>query len=210
MGAVVVVVGLEIEQFVLQICARPEQCMVQTLASNSADEPFDEGMRQWNVGDGLDYCHFHDPQIGFPLVEPIKRIVVRAQILRQPAMPSKGVVEHAEQCWRRAAKSRPRSISCARRFRRIIARGRRCNRIHCWRVCASLWTLCPQRGKESLDMVIITLFLKIQNFCTRYGSLKRMALYRSDDRSAGCAGFLDFRRKCPANYLGAGFSSLVN
>jgi hypothetical protein len=93
MGAVVVVVGLEIEQFVLQICARPEQCMVQTLASNSADEPFDEGMRQWNVGDGLDYCHFQDPQIGLPLVEPIKRIVVRAQILRQPAMPSKGVVE---------------------------------------------------------------------------------------------------------------------
>jgi hypothetical protein len=72
--------------------------MVQRLASNSADEPFDEGMRQRNLGDGLDFCHFQDPQIGLPLVEPIKRIVVRAQILRQPAMPSKGVVEHATEC----------------------------------------------------------------------------------------------------------------
>jgi putative transposase len=45
-----------------------------------------KGMRQRNVGDGFDFCHLQDPQIGLPLVEPIKRIVVRTQILRPPAM----------------------------------------------------------------------------------------------------------------------------
>jgi hypothetical protein len=81
MGAGVVVVGLEIEQFVLQLCARPEQCMVQTLASNSADEPFDEGMRQRNVGDGLDFCHFQDPQIGLPLVGKVISVILPLSIL---------------------------------------------------------------------------------------------------------------------------------
>jgi hypothetical protein len=32
-------------------------------------------MGQRNVGDGLDFCHLQYPQIGSPLVEPIKRIV---------------------------------------------------------------------------------------------------------------------------------------
>ena len=34
------------------------------------------------------------PQIGLPLVEAIERIIVGAQILRQPAMLSSGAVEH--------------------------------------------------------------------------------------------------------------------
>jgi len=51
-------------------------------------------MGQGNIGDGLDFCHLQNPQIGLPPVEPIERIVVAAQVLRQPAMPSKGAVEH--------------------------------------------------------------------------------------------------------------------
>ena len=90
----VVEVSPEIEQFVFQICSRPEQHVIQILASNGADQPFHEGMGQRNVGDGLDFCHLQNPQSGLPLVEPIERIVVRAQVVRQPAMPSNGVVEH--------------------------------------------------------------------------------------------------------------------
>jgi hypothetical protein len=76
MAAMVVVVVPEIEQFIFQIDRRPEQRVIQTFASNGADEPFHEGMGQRNVGDGLDFCQLQDPQIGLPLVERIKRIMV--------------------------------------------------------------------------------------------------------------------------------------
>ena len=93
-----VVVVPEIEQFIFQIDSRPEQRVIQTFASNGADEPFHEGMGQRNVGDGLDFCQLQDPQIGLPLVELIKRIVVGAEVLWQPALPSNGPVEHATEC----------------------------------------------------------------------------------------------------------------
>jgi len=51
-------------------------------------------MGQGNVGDGLNFCHLSYPQIGLPLVEPIERIVVGAEVLRHPALPSNGAVEH--------------------------------------------------------------------------------------------------------------------
>ena len=94
----VVEVGPEIEQFILEICARPEQYVIQIFASNGANEPFHEGMRVGNAGDGLDFCHLQDPQIGLPLVEPIKRIMVRAEVLWQPALTSNSAVEHATKC----------------------------------------------------------------------------------------------------------------
>ena len=71
----VVEVSPEIEQFVFQICSRPEQHVIQILASNGADQPFHEGMGQRNVGDGLDFCHLEYPQIRLPLMEPIERII---------------------------------------------------------------------------------------------------------------------------------------
>jgi len=55
-------------------------------------------MRQWNVRDGLDFCHSQYPQVGLPLVEPIKRIVIGAEVPRHPALPSNGTVEHPTKC----------------------------------------------------------------------------------------------------------------
>ena len=55
-------------------------------------------MGQGNVGDGLDFCRLEYPQIGLPLVEPIKRIVVGAHVLRHPELPSNGAVEHPTGC----------------------------------------------------------------------------------------------------------------
>jgi hypothetical protein len=81
MRAMVVEVGPEIQQFILQICARPEQHVIQIFASNGANEPFHEGMRLGNVGDGLDFCHLQDSQIGLPLVELTERIMVGAEVL---------------------------------------------------------------------------------------------------------------------------------
>ena len=46
----------------------------------------------------LTSVHLQNPQIGLPLVEPIERIVVRAEVVRQPAMASNGPVEHPTEC----------------------------------------------------------------------------------------------------------------
>ena len=40
----------EIKQLIFEICSRPEQHVIQTLASNGADQPFYERMRQRNTG----------------------------------------------------------------------------------------------------------------------------------------------------------------
>ena len=55
-------------------------------------------MGQWNVRDGLYFCHFQYPQVGLPLVEPIKRIVIGTEEVRHPALPSNGTVEHPTKC----------------------------------------------------------------------------------------------------------------
>jgi hypothetical protein len=55
-------------------------------------------MGQWNVGDGLDFRHLQYPQIRLPLVEPIKWIVVGAEVVRHPELPSNGAVEHPTEC----------------------------------------------------------------------------------------------------------------
>jgi hypothetical protein len=93
MGAMVVEVGPEIEQLIRQICTRPEQHGIQRFASNGANEPFHEGMTEGNVGDGLDFCHLQDPQIGLPWGERIERIMVGAEVLWQPALTSNGAAE---------------------------------------------------------------------------------------------------------------------
>jgi hypothetical protein len=51
-------------------------------------------MGQGDVGDGLDFRHLQNTQIGLPLVELIERIVVGADVLRQPELASNGAVEH--------------------------------------------------------------------------------------------------------------------
>ena len=55
-------------------------------------------MGQGAVGDGLDFRHLQYPQIGLPLVEPIKRIVIGAEVLRHPGLSSNGTVEHPTKC----------------------------------------------------------------------------------------------------------------
>ena len=94
----VVEVGPEIEQLVFEVCRRPEQQVIQALPPQGADQPFHEWMGQRNVGDGLNLLHLQHPQIGLPLVKPIKRIVVGAKVLRRPVLASNGAVEHPTEC----------------------------------------------------------------------------------------------------------------
>ena len=87
-------VGPEIEQLVFEIRARPEQRTIQIFPPYRSDQPLHKRMRQGNVGDSLDFGHLQYAQIGLPLVEPIKRIMVGAEVFRHRAVPSKGAVEH--------------------------------------------------------------------------------------------------------------------
>ena len=53
-------------------------------------------MRQWNVRHGLDFLDLENSQIGLPLLEPIQRIMIGAEILRQ-CLRVNGAVEHPTQ-----------------------------------------------------------------------------------------------------------------
>jgi hypothetical protein len=98
MCAMIVEVGSEIEQLGFEIRARPEQGAIQTFPPYRSDQPLHEGMGQGNVGDGFDFGHLQDPQIGLPLVEPIERIMVGAKVFRHRAVPSNRSVEHPAEC----------------------------------------------------------------------------------------------------------------
>jgi hypothetical protein len=96
MGAMTVVIALEIEELHLQISGRPEQRAVQAFAPNGADDPFNEGMGERHLRDGLDFSHAEYSKIPLPLVEPIQRIVVRADVCRRGVAASRSI-EHAAQ-----------------------------------------------------------------------------------------------------------------
>ena len=87
---------LEFEQFLFQVGRGPEQDSVQAFSSQGADQPFDKRMRHRNIRNTLDLAHAQHPQVGLPLVEPVQRIVVGAEVFRC-RMPSNGMVEHAAQ-----------------------------------------------------------------------------------------------------------------
>ena len=94
----IVEVASEIEQLGFEIRARPEQRAIQTLPPYRSDQPLHKGMGQWNIGDGFDLGHIQYPQIGLPLPKPKKGIMVGAEVLRHPALPSNGAVEHPAEC----------------------------------------------------------------------------------------------------------------
>jgi len=94
MRAMMVKVGFESEQFAFQIRGCPEQRTIQALSAEGADQPLHKGMGPGDIGDGLDLGYLQYPQVGLPLLKPIKGIVVRAEVLRHPALTSNRTVEH--------------------------------------------------------------------------------------------------------------------
>src|SRR5215510_8080822 len=79
--AMLIKISLEIEQLRLQIYRCPEERPVQALSSYRADQPFDERMRQRDIGYCLDFRYVQDAQIGLPFLKPIQRIMIRADVL---------------------------------------------------------------------------------------------------------------------------------
>src|ERR1700681_4194749 len=60
MGAMTVMVPLELEELQLQVGGRPEEQPVQAFAPNRADQAFDEGMRERHVRQRRDLVHVED------------------------------------------------------------------------------------------------------------------------------------------------------
>src|SRR5262249_3980963 len=96
MRAVTVVIALELEELHLQIGRRPEERAVQAFAPDAADQPLDEWMREWRVRDSLDFGHVENPQIPLPLLEPIQRVMVGADVGWR-CLAARRAIEHAAQ-----------------------------------------------------------------------------------------------------------------
>ena len=94
MCAMMVKIGLEIEQFAFEIGSGPEQRTIQALSAEGTDQPLHKGVGQGNIGGGLDLGHLQDPQVGLPPPNAIEWIKVGAEVLGHPALPSNCVVEH--------------------------------------------------------------------------------------------------------------------
>src|SRR3984893_9676960 len=92
-----VIVSLEIEQLHLQVSGRPEEGAVQTFASNGSNQPFDEWMRERHVRHRLDFPYVECSQVRLPLVKPIQRIMVRAEVGRRRSLASHRSIEYPAQ-----------------------------------------------------------------------------------------------------------------
>ena len=82
MASAVVVIDCEIAQLARQIERIPEKHAIKVLASNRADQSFNERVRNWNVWNRLDLIDFEHAQICQPTVKAKQRIVVGAEIFR--------------------------------------------------------------------------------------------------------------------------------
>src|SRR5262249_1997842 len=94
--AMTVVVPLEIKEFQLQVGDGPEQRGGETLPPNRADQALDEWMRQWHVRARLDGYAVEGSPSRLPLVEPVQRIMIRAEVRRRRLATHRSI-EHAAQ-----------------------------------------------------------------------------------------------------------------
>jgi hypothetical protein len=94
--SIAIKIVFELSKLSFQICHGPEKSSIEVLSSYGADQSFNEGMRQRNVRDSLNFEYLQHPQIGLPLVESIQGIMIGTEVLRQ-GVPSNHTIEHAAQ-----------------------------------------------------------------------------------------------------------------
>lgn len=69
MAAIVVVEIPEAVQFSPEVSSIPEGHMVEILSPDRADQSFHKRVREWYIGNGLDFLDLENPKIGFPSME---------------------------------------------------------------------------------------------------------------------------------------------
>ena len=77
----VVVVLPEVIEFSCQVERTPERGVIKELTPDGADDPLDERVGRWGVGNRLDFSHIQYSQVGLPTVTCEQRIIVSAQTL---------------------------------------------------------------------------------------------------------------------------------
>src|SRR4051812_44798564 len=77
-----IVISFEIAHLPRQVDRVPEQHTIKILTPNRADQPLDERMRYWNIGNRLDLINIEHAQVSKPPVEAKQRIVVRTYTFR--------------------------------------------------------------------------------------------------------------------------------
>ena len=70
MNALLVVIAAEHFQLPREVECIPEEHLIEDLAPDGADQPFDERMRNRGIGNGFDLLNFKYPQVGKPAVKP--------------------------------------------------------------------------------------------------------------------------------------------
>lgn len=73
---VVIPKGFELS---FQIPIAPEWDVIEKLATNPSDEPFNEWMRKWYLRNGLELVDFQNTKVCFPAVKLKQRVVIRTQ-----------------------------------------------------------------------------------------------------------------------------------
>jgi hypothetical protein len=68
-NAMLIVVIAECLQLPRQVDYIPEEHAIEIFTANSADQPFDGRMRNWEVRDRLELLDLEYPQVGEPTVE---------------------------------------------------------------------------------------------------------------------------------------------
>ena len=96
MSPVPIVVVLEIGQLALEISLVPEKRFVEAFATNSADESFDERMRERDIRNSFDLGDLQYTEIGSPTMEREKGIVIGAEVFWVWLSPN-GLDEHPTQ-----------------------------------------------------------------------------------------------------------------
>ena len=93
MDAVTVVIDSKRFELSLQIKRIPEEYVIEILAPQRADQPFDERMRYRYMGHRLDFVDFKYTQISEPTVTAEEWIMVSTDVLRQ-GLTRNGAVKH--------------------------------------------------------------------------------------------------------------------
>src|SRR5437867_3620136 len=76
-----VVIISELAQFSCQIHGVPEEYPIEVFTPDRSNKPFDEGMRDRSVRNGLDFLDLEDAKSGEPAVESKQRVVVGSGVL---------------------------------------------------------------------------------------------------------------------------------
>jgi len=96
--AVIVEVGREIDELVLEVGSRPKEGAIQEFPPDGADQSFDKGMGERDIRDGFYFVDLEDAKIGLPLTELKQGIMVGAEMHGLVGLPPDGTVEHRAKC----------------------------------------------------------------------------------------------------------------